>query len=177
MSDNLMAVLGIAIIVAICFAWWAIKRLFRKGADAVERKIFSKDAKEEDELLKTVVTFITSTSIADVRQAVSASLENVKATNPHFFKITSNEEGFFIEYNGTLSIISGDGFQGLITLTPTETGTIGTFTIPRMTTSGAVSGALDLMRQLRNSVIEAFQSVDSNVKVVTSQQEITKKLK
>ena len=163
--------LVIAAIIGIGVVIYFIQKAANRAGDALERKIRSGAASSEDELLHTVVKFKTNAALSVVRQAVAdnvivkSDIWNGKATT-----LADSDKGAAWEF-GVVSL--GNGFKAQLVYSVADGVTTGEFSVTSHAMQAAVSPFIKKMTELRNQIITAFKSVDPNVEITTSQQQMT----
>ena len=170
--DIIILVFAVLIVVGMFF----FNRLWQKGEDAIERKLRSGKAASEDEQLKTVLTFMTPAHISYVRQAIAYEIVTDQSSSGLFGRrflvvVQDSEQG--IAWQGGKS---GDTFRADLVYNYHANGTTATYYITNHSKHFGVSSCIEVMSDLRNGVIRAFQRVDPNVYIQTSYQDLTHKM-
>ena len=166
--DNFMI---IAIIIGIVAVIYFVQKAAGRAETAIERTIRSSAASSEEDLLHTVVSFKTNAPLSEIRQAIAnnviikSDIWNGKVTT-----LADSDNGIAWEF-GVISL--GNGFKAQIAYSVTDGITLGVFSVTSHAMKAAVSPFIKKMTELRNQIITAFKSVDPNVEITTSQQQMT----
>lgn len=171
---NNIAVIATIVVVAVIiyFIQRTLSRAVHRAGNALERKIRSGAASNEDELLHTVVTLKANATLSAVRQAVTASVDVKSSFWGGSAAILADTEKVIAWEFG--SVAAGNGFKAQLDYTVADGVTTGEFCVTSHAMSAAVSPYIKKMTELRNQIITAFRSVDPNVEITTSQQEMTR---
>ena len=172
--DALAIIVLIILIAIISIIYLVVRRAVHKAGNAVERKIRSGTASNEEELLRTVVYLQTAAPLYAIRQSVAQTV-TVKSSLMHGrMKTTHDSERGIAWEVGSVSF--GEGFQSQLTYKTNGSEITGTYRITQMGRLGGVSEYTKKMEQQRDEVILAFRSIDPNTRITTGYQDMTGKM-
>ena len=147
--------------------------LWDRGADAIERKIWSGKAGNEDDQLGTVLTFVTYAPASHIQHAVASEIPTDQPSPKNglfgrrYLVLQFNDQQGMGWYGGK----QGDTFAAELSFGQGQSGaTEATYFVTKHEKHGGVSSCVEVMSDLRDCVVRAFQRLDPNVYIQASQQ-------
>jgi len=167
--DGKFTIIIILVVVGIFALQIILKRVLKKGSNAIERAIRSDAAQKADNLLGTAVIFETTAKLSSVRQAIADNVPVIDKIG-HKMKVLDDSANGISWSVGLPSM--GNGAIIVLQYKERDGGTIAQFSITKHVTNSGVSPFVNQITELRNQVITAFKSADPAVNITTDTQEV-----
>ncbi|MDR1704188.1 MAG: hypothetical protein LBS19_05840 [Clostridiales bacterium] len=166
-------VIIILVVVGLYLAQMFLRRVMKKGTNAVERAIRSDSVKKETDLLGAAVFFETSAPLANVRRAIDEYVPVIDKVGHKMKVLEDSASG--ISWAIGLPRMS-EGAVATLRYKDNTEGTLALFEVTQHVTRSAVSPFIKQLTELRGQVIAAFEHLDTNVGITTDTREVKQKM-
>lgn len=162
--------IGILIFIGLVIGLMALRSLFGKGVSAAvtaanKNVLFKSEYQEQQQFISTTLTFVTSASVADIKNALRthvAPAETVPAVSGAIYQLSSSADLVTYAFG---SKIYPQIFVVALSLTTNGESTQSQFKFLQWHESDGMLPSIDIMKRFRNNIIAAFTAVDSSVRI------------